>query len=64
VFTRREKIVLGIFCVAAAVVFPIAYFFPDAISNYEFIYFLVVVVPVGLLLATDKERIDKSKNNQ
>ena len=53
IFTRREKIVVGLFLVLllASFVFP-ALFNPD----YEILYMLFIVVPAGLLIATDPER--------
>lgn len=53
IFTRREKIVVGLFLVLllAFFVFP-ALLNPD----YEILYMLLIVVPVGLLIATDPER--------
>ena len=53
IFTRREKIVVGLFLVLllAFFVFP-ALLNPD----YEILYLLLIVVPVGLLIATDPER--------
>lgn len=60
-FTRREKIVLGIFGAAFVIVTAIVILFPDWIgSAAEFVYLLLVVIPIGWLLATDKERIKES----
>jgi hypothetical protein len=57
-FTRREKIVLvvWVFLAIAFFVFP-ALIDPD----YEMLYLLFIVVPVGWLIATDKERMERTK---
>lgn len=55
-FTRREKIALFVF--AAGLAFVLA--FGDFISSdYEWIWLLLVVCPVGWLLATDPGRVHK-----
>lgn len=53
IFTRREKIVVGLFLVLL-----LAFFIFPALLNpdYEILYLLLIVVPVGLLIATDPER--------
>lgn len=53
IFTRREKIVIGLFLVLL-----LAFFIFPALLNpdYEILYMLLIVVPVGLLIATDPER--------
>lgn len=57
-FTYREKIVLGIFGAAFVIVTAIVSLFPAWIEGAaEFMYLLLVVIPIGWLLATDKERI-------
>lgn len=58
IFTRREKIVLVI-----ALVFLLAFITFPALLNpdYEILYMLLIVVPIGLLIATDKERLKRSK---
>lgn len=57
IFTRREKIVVGL-----SLVLLLAFFIFPALLNpdYEIIYMLLIVVPVGLLIATDKERLNKN----
>jgi hypothetical protein len=59
IFTRREKIVVGLFLVLllAFCIFP-ALLNPD----YEILYMLLIVVPVGLLIATDPERLNVIKD--
>lgn len=53
IFTRREKIIVGLFLVLllAFFVFP-ALLNPD----YEIVYMFLVILPIGLLLITDPER--------
>ena len=53
IFTRREKIVVGLFLVLL-----LAFFIFPALLNpdYEILYLLLIVVPLGLLIATDPER--------
>lgn len=59
IFTRREKIVVGLFLVLL-----LAFFIFPALLNpdYEILYTLLVVVPVGLLIATDLERLNVIKD--
>lgn len=53
IFTRREKIVVGLFLVVLLAFF----LFPALLnSDYEMLYMLLIVVPAGLLIATDPER--------
>lgn len=60
-FTRREKTVLGIVGAVFVIVTVIVFLFPDWIEGTaEFVYMLLVVVPIGWLLATDPERIKES----
>jgi len=54
--TRREKI--ASFIIAGF--FVLFLLFPGmSDSKYEMVYMLFVVLPVGALIATDKERISK-----
>ena len=56
-FTRREKIVTALFMALLIAVF----LFPNLLaSEYEIVYLLLVVVPLGWLIATDKERSAKA----
>ena len=57
-FTRREKVILGIFVAAFIAIVLIVLINPDIINNpaMEYVYYLIVVVPVGVLLISDKER--------
>ena len=59
IFTRREKIVVGLFLVLL-----LAFFIFPALLNpdYEILYMLLIVVPVGLLIATDPERLNVIKD--
>jgi len=54
--TKREKIIL-----ASAGIILIAFFlFPQLLDpDYEILYLLLIVVPLGALIATDKERTSK-----
>jgi len=52
--TRREKIVLTV----AGVLSPFIFIVPQHIINdYEMVWLLLVVLPLGILIATDPERI-------
>jgi hypothetical protein len=54
IFTRREKIFLLVYGLVGItmVVFPSLHD-PD----YEIIYLLLIVLPLGILIVTDKERL-------
>lgn len=52
--TKREKIVSVIVGIALLFIFIIP---PELIkSEYEYLWLFVVVIPVGVLIATDPER--------
>jgi hypothetical protein len=51
--TKREKIVL----IALGALLPILIFIPqDFINKYDIVFILVIVSPLGFLIATDPER--------
>ncbi len=54
IFTKREWVV-----VAAVFVLVILFLgFPEFMSRInEFVYYLLIVIPLGILLVTDKERL-------
>jgi len=56
IFTRREKIALvfGIFLLVLFFLFPVL-----LDPNYELAYMVFVVIPLGILLITDKERLNR-----
>jgi len=59
-FTRREKI----FLLAFGVLFVSMILFPALLSAIgEFGYLLLIVVPLGFMLATDKERLARLKKD-
>lgn len=54
--TRREKVVLT----AAAIAFIVFIFIPQQIlNNWEYLYLLCFVAPIGFYIATDPERIKR-----
>jgi hypothetical protein len=54
ILTRREKIVLAL----AGILLVLFIIFPQLLDpNYETIYLLFVVLPLGILLVTDKQRV-------
>lgn len=56
IFTRREKIFLLVFGLVAVFIF----LFPQIVDSAgELIYLIFVVAPLGYLLATDKDRINR-----
>lgn len=58
IFTKREKIVLAV----SSVVYLLVMLFPDILTDInEYIYLIFIVIPLGILVATDKERIDRMK---
>ena len=64
-FTRREKIVLGIFGAAFVIVSLGAVIFPNWIEGvFEYLYLAIVVAPAGYLLATDKDRTTPPSNKE
>ncbi len=60
-FTRRELIVFAII-----VVLIISFlFFPSLLnSDYELLYLLLVVLPLGIFIMTDKERLARLQENE
>lgn len=60
-FTKREKIVASILLLLGLLIF----LFPQMLDpDYEMLYLLFIVVPLGALIATDKERINKINNKE
>lgn len=54
--TKREKIVLGIFAILCIV----SGFTPQKIINdWEYVYLLCILTPLGLYILTDPERIER-----
>lgn len=54
--TRREKIVLTI---AAIVAFVFIFIPQQVLNDWEYLYLLCFVAPIGFYIATDPERIKR-----
>lgn len=52
-FTKREIIVLIVFCLLIPLTLAIP---PQLRTDYEILFLLFVVTPIGVLIATDPER--------
>lgn len=57
IFTRREKISILVCLVLLIALFQFPWLLPDN----ELIYLLFIVAPLGILLATDRERLARLK---
>lgn len=57
IFTRREKIFLLVVGLMAVFIF----LFPQVVDGAgELLFLIFVVTPLGFLIATDKDRIDRT----
>ena len=52
-FTKREKIVLLLWALALPIVFTIP---QQTLNQYEFLWLIFFITPIGILIATDPER--------
>jgi len=61
-FTKREKI---IFIAIGLIIFTFAFLLQftafEATKGWEVLFLIFIVFPIGLLIATDPERIKKDK---
>jgi len=57
IFTKREKIYLAVF----GVIFLLIMIFHIELLVSEYFFYFFVVIPLGVLIATDKERLDRLK---